>query len=203
VVAFQASDFAPEVLEQVKSAIKRTLPTGKTQRHRLVFELCRELKAIPAIADAQPRQLTAILRAWWERAKEHSRTPYEEHFFDFAEGWRKVKFPKGTEPMTQIVERAKLGPFPEVAAQFEQEPLRLLVAICRELQRNAGEGPFFLSSRDAGRLLGVEHTTAHRWLHGLKNMGILAIVEAGSQNPKDHKASRYRYLPLIEENPAK
>lgn len=196
-VCFQASDFAPEVLEQVKLAIRRTLPTGKAQRHRLTFELCRELKAIPAIADAQPIQLAGIVRAWWERAKEHSQSPYEEHFFDFAEGWAKVKFPKGTEPMTQIMERAIAGPLPEAAEQFEQEPLRLLVAVCRELQRAAGEGPFYLSSRTAGRLLGVDHTTAHRWLHGLKNMGILALVEAGSQNPKDRKASRFRYLPAI------
>lgn len=197
VVVFEARDFAPEVVKQIKSAIRRTLPTGKAQRHRLVFELCRELKAIPAIADAQPMQLSGIVRAWWEKAKEHSQTPYEEHFFDFLEGWPKVKFPKGAEPMTQIVERAKAGPMPEVAQQFEQERLRLLVAICRELQRATGEGPFFLSSRTTGRLLEVDHTTAHRWLHGLKNLGILALVEAGSQNPKDRKASRYRYLPAF------
>lgn len=192
---FQSKDFAPEVLEQIKQAIQRTLPTGKAQRHRLTFELCRELKAILALADAQPMQLQDIVRFWWKLAKVHSPTPFEEHLIDFCEGWGKVKFPKGSEPMMQIMERAKSQPLPEAANQFEQEPLRLLVAICRELQRTTGEGPFYLSSRTAGRLLGVDHTTAHRWLRGLTYYGILALVEAGSQNPKDRKASRFRYLP--------
>lgn len=197
VSAFKVNDFAPETLEAIRGAVRRTVPAGKGQRHRLVFELCRELKAIPAIADAEPLQLTNVLKAWWERAREHSPTPWEEHLADFLEGWGRVKFPRGAEPMALIFQRATEADLPEVAQQFEQQPLRLLVALCRELQRATKDGPFYLSSRTAGRLLGVDHTTAHRWLIFLKNLSILELTEAGSQNPKDRKASRYRYLPPV------
>ncbi len=198
IVSIEPKDFSVDVRQEINEAINKTLPTGKAQRHRLTFDLCRALKAIPSIADAHPMQLMNIVRAWWERAKEHSATPFEEHFIDFAEGWGKVQYPLGSEPMTQILNRATAGTIPEAALQFDQEPLRLLVAICRELQRATGKGPFFLSSRTAGRLLGVDHTTTHRWLRGLTHYGILELVEAGSQNPKDRKASRFRYLGKLD-----
>src|SRR5262249_31604916 len=41
----------PELSEQIRRAIANTLPTSSGQRNRQVFELARELKAIPAIAD--------------------------------------------------------------------------------------------------------------------------------------------------------
>ena len=48
---------------------------------------------------------------------------------------------------------------------------QLLVGICRELQRRAGDAPFFLGCRTAAELLGVEHNTAARWLPGAAGNG--------------------------------
>jgi hypothetical protein len=191
---FPDTQFDAEVLAEINLAVHETVPQGKGQRHRQVFELCRALKAIPAIADAQPLQLVHVLRMWWERAQVHSLSPWEEHLADFLEGWGRVKYAKGEGPMVTCLQRARENPLPEVAHQFEQQPLRLLVALCRELQRETGAGPFYLSSRTAGTLLGVDHTTAHRWLTFLKNLRILELTEKGSQNPKDRRANRYRYL---------
>jgi hypothetical protein len=50
--------------------------------------------------------------------------------------------------------------FPEVAHQYDSIGLRRFVALCRELQRAAGNGPIFLAVRTADRLLGVDPTTA-------------------------------------------
>lgn len=66
----------------------------------------------------------------------------------------------------------------------------MLITICRELQLAAGDAPFFLSCRTAGKLAGVDHTQAARWLRGLRGE-ILNLVSAGD---KSRKASRYRYL---------
>jgi hypothetical protein len=94
--------------------------------------------------------------------------------------------------MTMIVAKAMEAELPEVAKQYEQQPLRLLVAVCRELQRASGEGPFYLSARTAGKYLDVTHVTAWRWLRGLQHDGILQLVSKGSQSA--HKASRYRWI---------
>ncbi|GAF94276.1 unnamed protein product, partial [marine sediment metagenome] len=168
-------------------------PTGNSQRHRKIFEFGRELKAIPALAEAPLSELKPIVQRWHKRALAHIRTkPFEESWFDFCEGWEKVKFAKGEEPMAKIVARAKKAEIPEIAEQYDQPLLQLLVAVCREQQRESGDEPFFLSSRTVEEYLGVNHVTAWRWLRGLQHDGILKLVQTGTQ--AGHKASRYRYL---------
>ena len=178
---------------QVEQAIAETQPSGTRQRHRLLFELARELKAIPALADAPVAELKPYARQWHQRALPHITTkPFEESWFDFAEAWDKVKFPKGTEPIAMILTQAVKAGLPEVAEQYEQEELRLLVSLCRELQRACGDGAFFLATRTAGQLLGVNHVTASRWLRLLILDGILELVTAGTRESR--RASRYRYV---------
>ncbi len=94
--------------------------------------------------------------------------------------------------MTAILERAEREPMPEVAEDYDQDELRLLVALCRELQRSVGGGPFYLSCRTAGRLLGVDYSTANRWLFLMVSDEILAVTEPGDRAKR--KAARYRYL---------
>ena len=177
----------------IEEAISRTLPTGTSQRHRLLFDLARELKAMPALADAPLADLKPIVKEWHRLAVAQIGTkPFEESWFDFCESWGKVKFPRGTEPMSVIVMKAMEAKLPKVAENYEQGSLRLLVAVCRELQRASGEEPFFLSTRIAGKVLGVSHVTASFWLRGLQHDGILQLVSKGSQSGR--KASRYQYL---------
>ena len=81
---------------------------------------------------------------------------------------------------------------PAEAARYEQPELKKLVAICRELQRISGTSPFFLSCRTAGQLLGVNHSTANRWLYLLAKGGV--IVETSKGERSTRRASQYRYL---------
>ena len=94
--------------------------------------------------------------------------------------------------MTKVFELAKQSPFPQAAMRYEQHDLRLLVALCRELQRASGDKPFFLACRTAGNLLKVTHITAWRWLFALTQDGIVAEIEKGDRVRR--RASRYRYL---------
>ena len=95
--------------------------------------------------------------------------------------------------MHDILERAKSAPPPTEAMGYEHDKLRLLVSMCRELQRHAGDGPFYLGCRTAGRLLDVNHTTAWRWLFLLESDGLLSVVERGGQTGSRYRATRYRY----------
>ncbi len=59
----------------------------------------------------------------------------------------------------------------------------------------AGDNPFFLDCRTAGRMIGTEHTTAWRWLRVLEADGVLLATERGSK--KTSKATRFKYTPDI------
>jgi len=177
----------------VEYAIAVSLPTGPGKRNQQVFLLARALQAIPALADADPRDLKSIVRRWHKAALSHITTPaFEETWIDFLKGWGNVKFPLGAEPMAALFAMAQQMDPPEVAQQYEQTELRLLVTLCRELQRAAGDGPFYLACRTAGRLLGVDHSTANRWQFLLCDDKVLLETEKG--NRQKRRASRYKYL---------
>ena len=76
------------------------------KRHRRLFDLARELKAIPALASADLARLKPIVRNWHQAALPIIRTkPFDETWLDFAESWDKVRFPKGQGPMCTIFSR--------------------------------------------------------------------------------------------------
>jgi hypothetical protein len=78
-----------------------------------------------------------------------------------------------------------------IPAMIDNEGMRLLTALCRELQRLAGDRPFFLDCRTAGDLLGVSHKTAWEWLDTLCVLGVLTKVSSGTL--KSRKANEYRW----------
>ena len=78
---------------------------------------------------------------------------------------------------------------PRIAAEYEQVEVRLLVLLCRELQRGCGEEPFFLATRKAGRLHDVHRANISRWLSGLQTDKILKLETRGSIEKR--KASRF------------
>jgi len=185
--------YSDAVKKQIQEAIESTLPTSHVKRNKAVFELCRALKAIPLLHDADPIQLRDIVKQWHQAALPCIGTkPFEETWADFIYGWPKVKFPKGQEPMAMIKKKAEESTPPIIALELYDCPKTLLlVCLCRELQRASGDGPFYLACRTAGRLLfGGDHMAASRRLKVLVTDGFLALVEKGTKT----KAARYRYL---------
>lgn len=181
--------------ETIMEMIRSNLPTGPGQRNHCIFNLCRTLKADPVYCEADPMDLKFVIAEWHEQALKHIRTkPFEESLIDFIQGWKHVKHPKGTGPMDVILERAKSAEPLAEAMMFEQPALRLLVSVCRELQENTGDAPFFLGCRTAGRLIGVDHVTAWRWLDLMHCAGLLTLVELGRKCGGRNIASRYYYV---------
>ena len=176
-------------------AIQRTLPSGYGSRHAAVFAFVRELKALPELALADPKQLKPIVRARHQAALPYMTTKaFEETWLDFVEGWPKAKFPKGEEPIRMLYQQAVEAALPEAAMAFEQVELRQFVAFCRVLQQASGDQPFYLSTRAAGGLFGVSHVQVARWLRMLTLEEILRLESRGSL--ATNKASRFRYLAI-------
>ena len=185
----------------IEKAIVESLPIAIGRRNRQIFELARALKAIPALADAPVDALEPHVRRWHNLGVARGvigTEPFTETWIDFFTCWPKVRFPKGTEPMVLILERAKQSPPPKAAERYEQAELRLLVSVCRELQHAAGAEPFYLACRTAAELLdvrnkqgGFDHVKAWRWLLLLAHDGIVEATGKGDQSK--HRATRYRY----------
>ena len=98
--------------------------------------------------------------------------------------------------MTAAFEKAVRAKPPKriVKGYPDNAKLHLLASLCRELQKAAGNGPFYLASRTAGGLLKVSHTQANRWLYLLVADGILKEIEKGGTSKNPRNATRFRYL---------
>ncbi|MCE9591913.1 MAG: hypothetical protein K8S99_15490 [Planctomycetes bacterium] len=188
-----------DVVERIERAMRATIPESEAQRNRRIFKLAQTLKGVPVLANLNPRVLRDVVERWHQLALPYIRTKeFEETWIDFLKSWRKVKHPRGKH-LNSILERAKAASEPPEVAQFKMGTIRLLVKICRELQKDAGDNPFFLSVRTAQELLGfAQHMTAWRYLSLLEAEGIIEVVVKGGST--SGKANRFRYMGQMPES---
>lgn len=199
--AYGADESKPKQAEAIstlatsdqKRAIRDTLPKGPGQRNRCLFDLVRRLKAIPELAEAPGRDLEPIVRQWHKLALSTIRTrDYYVTLSEFLTAWDSVRFPEGCDAMAIMLAATEQEELPACAVPFEDPRMRRLIAICRVLQRHAGDGEYYLSCRKAGELLGISHKTAAIWLRLLEQLGIIRTERKGDQSTG--RASRFRYL---------
>jgi len=187
-----AEETSASLSKRIDEALERCLPTGPGQRHACTFRLARAWKGIPELGKSLS-EVKPHFRRWHERALSSIRTvSFDDCWWDFVESWEAVKQPEGTGIMTEIIERARAIDPPPVAEQYDSAEVRLLITVCLEMQREAGEQPFFLSSRSVASFCEITSRQASRWLRGLVRDGVLELVTKG--DAKSRKASEYRYL---------
>jgi hypothetical protein len=180
--------------QELKLAVRRTIPPGHGRRQRKLFDFARELRAIPEIAALPVDELKPVVKEWHELALPYIRMKsFTESWLDFKPAWIRVKHPAGENPVDVAFQRAIESAPPSIVADWDSEPLRNLASLCRELQRGRDHGqPFYLDSRTAARLLGVDsHWQVWKWLRMLCDEGILELVKPGRQRGKSNE---YRYL---------
>jgi hypothetical protein len=177
-----------------EAAIQAALPNARRPLNKLVFVLARALKAVPELADGPADAAEEHVRRWHRLSTEAGMidASFDDCRIAFLQRWSKVKFPLGAEPMSIIFRKACTAPLPKCAERYDSEPVRLLVRLCRELQKakdEANDEPFCLTCAEAGRLLDLDTSTAWRYLWLLQNDGIIQVVEKGHQG----RATRFRY----------
>ena len=111
-------------------------------------------------------------------------------WLEFCTAWDRVRYPAGTSPVDEAWQAALTAGVPPEVANWGNAEIGRLAALCWQLQIRQGDQPFYLDSRPAGQLLGVEHTVAWRWLRGLVSAGVLELVQSGGRG----RANKYRYL---------
>jgi len=184
----------------VRDVLRRCSLTARRQRHGMLFELARELLAIEGLADCPAMAFRLVVDEWRTQSLPfiQDAISFDENWMDFLEGFGKVRFPKGQEPTIQVIKSALALPVPPEGASFDDPVLRQLTTICGELQRHAGQDPFFLSSRLAAEHLypGLDpeqtRSSITKRLRHLDRLGLIRKVFQGSAS--NGRANRYRYL---------
>jgi len=180
----------------VYKAIAGTLPSVEGQRHRCIFRLARHLKGIPSLQNADAKTVRPYVEQWHQLALPVIGTkPFIETWADFVVAWKRVRIPAGQGVIETAFQRAKASTPPAMIVNlYGGGEIVLLAALCWELQRIAGDKEFYLDCRTAGRLIGVGHVTAWRYLEVLKTDGILTAGVKGSKATR--KASTFRFAIL-------
>ena len=175
----------------VDEIISQTLPTEQGERNGCVFRLARGLKFDAGMGNAGYPQLKLLVRRWHNQAFAVIGTKdFDETWSDFIRGWVAAKVPLYLDVIAWAMEKAKTEPLPPQADEYDSNPVRLLVGMCFHLASRHPEGRFFLSSHDAGRLLGITHDRALRSLGMLCADEVLQRVEPGNAR----RATRYRWI---------
>ena len=166
-----------------------TIPSEEGQRNRCLFALARFLRGTRP--NATTDELRSIVREWHALAKPTiSSKEFSVSWMDFTRGWDKVTHPYG-ETLTSTLKGIDDMALPTSLASFDYgEKTERLILICRQLQRQEGDKPFFISARQAGELVDLHFTDASKALGCLVYDGILELVKKGGGN----QASRYRYV---------
>jgi hypothetical protein len=165
------------------------VPTEEGERNRYLFDLARYVRG--KLPNASTEQLRQIAWDWHQLSLPYIRTKeFSVTWSDFQRGLENVKHPFG-EILNAIIQKIDYSaPMPDsIEALRYGDKGNYLVRICRQLQLETPDEPFFLSARKAGELLPVHYTDASKMLGALVYDGVLALVSKGSGT----KASRYRY----------
>lgn len=175
---------------RIERAISETVPLIVGARNAGIFAYARRLKAIPELASRKGLELREAVQWWHEAARPTIGTKdWDTTWADFLHGWARVRAPYG-QAIAEALEQARIAPDPECAARFDAPQTRMLIRLCRVLQRRAGADPFFLTARAAGAAVSLDKGTALKRLEMLTAEGVLTRTYKGHTG----KGSEYRYL---------
>lgn len=183
------------IQNHVAELIVSTMPSQEGERNRCLFRLASRLRIIPGIAlDEEQRRM--ILKEWHRLALPVIGT--KELFVswtDFETAWERL----ATGQAWSLEMAARTAPPCAIAKNYRLPEMKMLVNLCAALQRKAGETPFFLSCRDAGRSIGTDHHRAHRLLRRLKYDGVLIETRKGTQGTRG-RATEWMLAPSTPGN---
>jgi hypothetical protein len=161
----------------------------------VLFNYARAIKAFEVTQNCRlpPNELQMAFSLWWQEAKPllPEDADFDEYRFTFEDSYSKTRAPLGANHLEQAIRRADTLPLPPEATRYTGK-LKRLVGTCYHLQVLAAGAAFFLSTRDAARILGKKRARDGMIaLNGLVRDGVLSPVEKG--RPGGRRASRFRY----------
>ncbi len=178
--------------------IAQVAPTDYHHNNTSLFKLARLVKSYEnAIGRASTEgELEAVFDRWSLIAHRFWRHTRDEYYAEFLDACSYARIGLDENPIEVAVSRAKAALLPQVQG-FTDERIRLLVAICREIQQITGANPFFLPTRKLDEILGVHCTQVARWLRVLEFLRIIHLAPGEVRRRGGNRSPRYNYgLPM-------
>ena len=166
---------------------------ARGQSNRLLLALARRLKQL--LLQEETWDTRAVFLAWWlaSAANIDPVTTPDELFARFKYA---LEHSNGGTDLASLWHEAADMVAPG-AEQLLDDRLRHLAGLCYLLhQMNLAKGrdTFFLSCRVVAGLFDVLPMDAWRWLHCLRTLGLLELVQKGTKIQANGKSSEYRYI---------
>jgi hypothetical protein len=179
-----------------KDSISQLAPTGHHQNNASLFKLARLVKSYENAVGrpATVQELEFVFDRWCLVARRFWRPELtrDDYYAEFLEAYSYARIGLDENPIELAVSRAKATPLPDVEG-FTNERIRLLVAICREMQLLTGDSPFFLPTRKLGEILGVHWTRVGRWLRAIEALRIIRLADGEVRQRGGSRSPRYYY----------
>jgi hypothetical protein len=181
--------------------IAQVAPTNYRQNNTSLFKLARLVKSYENAIGRPATELERlfVFDRWCLIARRFWRHTRDDYYAEFLEACSYAQMGLDENPIELAVSRAKAARLPQVRG-FTDERIRLLVAICREMQQIANS--FFLPTRKLGEILGAHWTQVARWLRALEALGIIHLAPGEVRRRGGSRSPRYQYGPFTQ-NPLK
>jgi hypothetical protein len=181
--------------------IAKVAPTDYHQNNQSLFKLARLMKSYEnAIGrPATQPELQFLFDRWCLAARRFWRSELtrDDYYAEFLEACSYARIGLDENPIEVAVSRAKAAPLPQVQG-FTDERIRLLAAICREMQVLTGDKPFFLPTRKLGEIFGVHYTQPAHWLQALEVLDIIHLADGETRKRGGNRSPRYHCnIPLL------
>jgi hypothetical protein len=185
--------------------ILKIAPTDYHQNNDSLFKLARLIKGCEYAMgrSVTEGELDSVFDRWCLMSRRFWRSGYtrDDYYAEFINAYSYARISLDENPIDVAVSRAKAAPLPQVQ-RFTDERIRLLVAICREMQHLMGNGPFFLPTRKLSEVLGVHHTRVALWLRALEFKGIIHLAPGEVRKQGGNRSPRYYYGQRLRETEA-
>lgn len=198
---------------EVAALVKRTIPTDFGQRRRCLLKLARILKFEYGLQNGLEGECRKVFDRWHTEALRRGamrETNFDTNFAQFVYAIRHAECPPEGDLAAIAFEMAKKHPCPAAADAFKSPEYRLLVAGCAMLQRLRQDRDFSLSVSQAAlyawgdsddkKVFARRRSAASEALRSLEGT-ILQCLKKGIPGRPGNPASRFRYLPQLEELP--
>jgi hypothetical protein len=167
-----------DLFDQAKGVFDTHLPRIAGSRNETLHRIARKLKGIKKVADLPAVAFEPFMRAWHaEAVRVVSTKEWSESWSDFCRSWDSVLVPHGQGVVFQAFAESAGESNPPFAEQFPSSRVQHLIRLCVNLQRRAGNAPFYLSLRMVMELFGVKIGTASAWLRALIDAHVLDVVQ--------------------------
>jgi hypothetical protein len=166
--------------------------TKTKSSNKLLHQLAREIRGMEKMRGKKltVAQYKTIFDKWQSASQPFLRAGHD-YFSELLAKLDCVTVPKG-QTLQAAFERAQRREPPPKVVVVENDGVRLLGSLCRELQNMAGDQPFMLCQMSVAKLFGhISHRNISNWIRALKTLGVLKVAEPAIPRAR---TARYFYI---------